>query len=249
MIISKQNLQAVHVTKVDKSVPALDNVHIAKDGSTAGIGGKMVVVVSPVEGEIKDKITNILPEKGKGGLTISADTVRHILKDMPADRQFKGLLEHCNVERLEGNECRITLTDGKRRRNVVGKVYRREFLPYEKVIKTAMETCSTTGGKRIVLNLKRMLLLLSTIEKVAPDTSGDSPVWIEFTDQNYIIIRGINMVTGQRTIGVMTPYEGAEGKWLDPNDWELSFLDKPKILKTKKKIKHKKRKRLTLKRK
>lgn len=238
MILSKQNLQTVNITRVDSAVPALDNVHIAEDGSTIGVGGKMTIAVAPVKEDVKHKIQNIITEAGAGGMTISADTVRHILKDMPADKQFGGLLEHCNIEKINDEECRITLTDGKRKRNIVGKIYRREYVPYRPLFKVAMEVCVNGTSRRIVLNLKRLLLLLQTIEKVAPDTSGDSPVWIEFTDSDYIIVRGINMITGQRAIGVMSSFTGTEGKWLEPDEWERSFVDAPRPV-VKHKIKHK----------
>ena len=244
MIISKANLEAVHTTKVDKNIPAIDNVHVAEDGSTIGIGGKMMLAVSPVKKEVKLKLNNVLQEKGKGGISIGSETVKAVIKSLPADRQFSGLLEHCNVERSKDDDTqvKITMTDGKRQKSIVGRLYTREFLPYKKLMRDAM-TASSMGNEgkslRLVLNLKRLLLLLQTIEKVAPDTSGDNPIWIEFTDKDYIVLRGLNMVTGQRVVGVMSPYEGTEGKWLELDEWEKSFIEdeKPKILKSK--VKHK----------
>ena len=241
MIVSKANLQVVHATKVDKNIPALDNVHIAEDGSTVGVGGKMMLAVSPVQKEVKKKLANVLNESGGGNVSVSSETVRTVMRAIPTDKQFHGLLEHCNVEPLEGGEARVTMTDGKRRRNITGKLYPRDFLPWRKLMREASKVGEQGDSLRLVLNLKRLLLLLQTIEKVAPDTSGDNPVWIEFTDNGYIIIRAVNMINGQRCVGVMSPYEGVEGKWLENGDWERSFLEDPpkKVLKTKK-IKHKK---------
>ena len=252
MIISKQNLLVVHTTKVDSAIPALDNVHIARDGSTIGVGGKMLLAVSPVDEKVKEKLANILPEEGEGDITISSETVRGILKRFgTADKKYDGLLDHCNIEKTSEGDCRVTQTDGKRRDRFTGKVYRREFVPYKKVIQPAMQNVTGKGkteSKKIVLNLKRLLLLLQTVEKIAPDSSGDSPVWIEFTDNDYIVVRGINMVNGQRTIGIMSSYSGVEGKWLEPNDWELSLakdekepVDRVVKHKTKKLLKTKKR--------
>ena len=252
MIVSKANLQVVHTTKVDKAIPAIDNVHIAGDGSTVGVGGKMMLVVSPVSEEIKLKLKNVVAEKGAGGISVSSDTVRSILKSIPPDRQFKGLLEHCNIEPTEGGEALITMSDGKRKKHITGKLYPRGFLPWETMMKDAMQSCEDNGksvkegnnaiggNMRLVLNLKRLTLLLTTIEKVAPDTSGDNPVWIEFTKSNYIVIRGLNMITGQRVVGVMSPYEGAEGKWLELDEWEKTFV------KGNKKVMHKKRPKLKI---
>ena len=56
------------------------------------------------------------------------------------------------------------------------------------------------------------------------------------------------MVTGQRAVAVMSQYEGTEGKWLELDEWEKSFVEKEKVIKHKT-IKHKIKKRLILKRK
>lgn len=241
MIVSKANLQTVHATKVDSNIPALDNVHIAEDGSTVAVGGKMMIVVSPVKQELKNKLVNVVQEKGYGSMSVNADTVRKIIRSIPADRKYSGLLEHCNVERIGSRTCCFTMTDGKREQSIVGKVYPREFLPYRTLVQNAVETSEVGKGMRLVMNLKRLLLLLQTIEKVAPDTSGDSPIWVEFTEKNYIIIRALNMITGQRCIGIMSPYGGTEGKWLNVDDWERSFTEEPVKIKHKKVLKHRKK--------
>lgn len=235
MLISKQGLMVVHTTKADDKLPALNNIHIAKDGSTVGIGGKMMLAVSPISDKVKKKIANVFEECGEipdKGLTVNADSVKDILKNIPADRKYGGLLEHCNIEPVKGDErkCRFTMTDGKERTTKTGKLYTRAYLEYKKLFAEAMKTCTadeetTPGNKRIVLNLKRLRVLLEAIEEVAPDTSGDNPVWVEFTKDNYIIIRAINMSMDQRAIGIMMPFTGVEGKWLQPNEWERSFED------------------------
>lgn len=247
MIVSKSNLQAVMVTKVDSKIPAIDNVHIAEDGSTIGIGGKMMLAIGPVKNEVKKKLGNVLKEQGEGGLTISSETIKEAIKNIPADRKFAGLLEHCNVERIDDTEVVVTMTDGKRNKKIRGRLYTRPFLPYKTLMKNAMETSGQGKSLRLVMNLKRLILLLQAIEKSAPDTSGDNPVWIEFTEQNYVILRSVNMVTGQRCVGIMSPYEGIEGKWLDLDEWEQSFLEDESSKKAERsrpvgtKVKHKKK--------
>lgn len=246
MILSKQNLFAVHCTKADDKIPALNNVHIAKDGSTVGIGGKMFLSVSPISEKVRKKIGNIFEERGtipEKGLTVTADSVKDVLKSIPADRAYGGLLEHCNIEPVKDDErkCRFTMTDGKERTSKTGKLYTRAYLQYKTLFAEAMKTCTATeeatpGNKRIVLNLKRLIVLLDAIAQVAPDSSGDNPVWVEFTKDNYLIIRAINMTMDQRAIGIMMPFTGVEGKWLEPNEWERSFLPSAPV----NNVKHKK---------
>jgi len=206
------------------------------------------LMVSPVLDETKDRLKNVVKEEGADELVISSDTVKTILKDIPNDRQFSGLLEHCNIEKL-GPDCRIRLTDGKRKRSFTGKCYPRSYLPFRKIVGPALASSERESGKRIVINLKRFIQLLSTIDKICPDTTGESPVWIDFTESGQIVLRGVNNINGQRCIGIMSAYQGIEGRWLEPDAWETSMMERPKNLlrKTKKltnikyKRKHKRR--------
>ena len=219
MIVSKQGLRVVEVTKADSKVPVLDNVLIEKDGTCVGSNGKSILMVSPVKPETEDSLNNVLQKTGRAKMVVSADTVKQLLKDLPADKQFGGLLEHCDIER-QGQGCKVRLTDGKRRRSFQGKLYPRDYLPYRKIVEPAL---SSRDGQKVVLNLKRLLALLSSIEKICPDTTGESPVWVEFSD-GQIILRGLNHINGQRCIGIMSTYKGIEGRWLEPDDWEKSYL-------------------------
>jgi len=64
------------------------------------------------------------------------------------------------------------------------------------------------------------LNILLTMEKVCPDTSGESPIYLDFTKDNSIIIKGYSNQTGQRVIAIMTSYKDIEGKWLNADSWE-----------------------------
>ena len=218
MIISKQGLRVVEITTADNKVPVLNNVLIEEDGTCVGSNGKSILMVSPVKQETEDALKNVLNKTEKAQMVVSADTIKQVLKDIPADKQFGGLLEHCDIEKQEG-ECRVRLTDGKRRRSFQGKLYPRKYLPYKKIVQPAL---SSRDGRKVVLNLKRLLALLSTIEKICPDTTGESPVWVEFTNEQ-IIVRGLNNTNGQRVIGIMSTYKGIEGRWLDPDAWEVGL--------------------------
>lgn len=239
MIVSKSGLLVVELTKADNKVPVLDNVHIEKDGTCVGSSGKSVLLVSPVLPETKKSLKNILQESGNDEMTISADTIKTVLKNLPPDKQFGGILEHCNIDK-RGNECKIQTTDGKRRRSIIGKLYNRGYLPFKKMVGLALSSSERKSGKRIVLNLKRLILLLSSIEKICPDTTNESPVWIDFTDDGQIVIRAINNTNGQRCIGIMTSYKGIEGQWLEADDWEQSFIEEKPEIKRKRRFKAKK---------
>lgn len=236
MIVSKNSFQIVELTKSDNKVPVLDNICIEDNGTAVASNGKCILLVSPVKADTKKRLKNILDEHPSDGVIVSSETVKHVLKDLPADRQFGGLLEHCDVERI-GQDCHIRFTDGKRRRSLVGKCYPRQYIPYRDIVGPVLKTSNETNKNvRIVLNLRRLILLLGVIEKICPDTTGESPIWLEFTGDGNVIIRGINNINGQRCIGFMTSYKGIEGRWLVADEWEESYsIHKKKILhKTKK---------------
>lgn len=229
MILSRSNLQVVDITKKDDKVPALDNVHIREDGSTVAIGGRMMMAVSPVTKNIKKQILNLLPESDEDGrtFTVSAKSIQAVLSAVKPDREFKGLREHTNLKSVNKDRCIFEYTDGKRDSSISAKLYKREFLPHVELLQKVFTTCTgekNGGNMRLVVNIKRLLLLLTAIEKAAPDSSGHNPVWIEFTNDGYIIIRAVNMLNGQRVVGVMSPLPGEEGKWLELGPWEKQFL-------------------------
>lgn len=231
MIVSKSNLLAVHATRADSNVPMLDNVMIAADGSSCGTSGRSVIVVSPVKEETLDKLKTILPNNCREDIIVSSDTVKEILKTMGSDRQYGGLLEHCNIEAVARHnagdsgraEVKVTLTDGKRAKTITGARYTRGYVPYQKIVTKAVDSAKKKSV-RVVVNMKRLGHLLETIQKICPDGAGESPLFMEFGDAGEIIIRSINFVNGQRVIGIMSSYQGQEGKWLEYDAWEKQFL-------------------------
>ena len=74
-----------------------------------------------------------------------------------------------------------------------------------------------------------MIDTLQTMEKIC----GDSPAYIEVTEDSVLIVRGINHKTGQRVLSVIA---GVIGEWLPPADFERSFkIGEEKEIKQKKK--------------
>lgn len=220
MILSKSNLQVVHVTKNDR-IPVLNNVHIAEDGSTVGSNGQTVLLVGPVQETTKRSVP--LDEVGVGeSVTISEGTVKDILKNLPRDTQFKGLLEHCNVavDQEDETKVNIQLTDGKRPHIITGKRWEKKYINYLDVFRRVNQT---KHKARVILNLRRLSLLLETIEKACPDSLSTLPLFIEFSEEGDILIRTVNQSNGQRVLGVMSSYKDDGGKWLEPDDWERSI--------------------------
>lgn len=216
MILSKQNLLIVQVAAVDKAIPVLDNIHITQDGTSVASNGKVLVAVSPVIRELKEKIP-LKETKAKHSVTISSETVKEVIKNMPKDLLFHGLLEH--VE-LNVQDNTFLLSDGKRKRNIIARLYQRAFINFQEIFKRAGKSPVST---RFVINRKRLINILQTIDKICPDSSGESPVFIELNEAGNVILKGRNN-KGQRVLSVMSTYKGVEGSWMEDSSWEKKLL-------------------------
>jgi len=222
LIVSKSSLLAVQVTAKDKDIPALDNVRLEPDGTMVGAAGNVVVAVSPVNPKVAAQVP--LEDSGPGAATISAETVRKALKLLTADKTFGGLLEHCDIDVQEDN-AHFTFTDGKRRHTMKGRLYPHKYIPWEVIIEKALTSREST---RVILNRTRLRLLLDTVEKICPDSTGQHPVYIEFTSYGDVVCRARNPITGQRVVATMKNYAFGSAAWLKEDEWEQRLAGKAK---------------------
>lgn len=216
MKLSKGNLLAVEATRIDKNIPALDNVHIEKNGSTAATNGLAVLAVSPIADDMRERVP--LDEREMfSAETVNAETIKEVLKNMPRDTQFHGVLEHCDFA-----NGKFELTDGKRRRTLGAKTYPRDYVDYKSVLRNAR---ARKDGKRCAINIKRLLSVLSTLDKICPDSSKNSAVFMEFTSDNNVFFRIRNVATNQRVVAYMKSYDTAEVPWPELDEWESELFD------------------------
>lgn len=212
MIFSKANLVGVDIAKADKGIPALDNLHLRADGTTVTANGSTVLAISPAnDAKVPLENTRMI-----GAETVSSETVREVLKGMPRDTLFGGTLEHCDY-----SGGRFTLTDGKRHRNISARTYPREYIDYEKIFKR-VGAASTTY--KTAINLRRLVDLLGCIDRMFPDTGKNTAVYLSFTSENDVVVRGVGVDGRQRCLGIIKSYSGAEGTWLTETEWEKQMM-------------------------
>ena len=231
-IFSKQNLKVVEVCKDDKDQDKLNNVHFTKEGATVAANGITVMAVSPVQDEWKE--SSILDEtRMLTDETITAETVKDVLKNIGADTKYKGVLEHTDL-----NQGVFTLSDGKREKKIEAKVYKKEYVRYKDIFQRVF---SNSVSACAAVNLKRLISTLQTLDKICPDTTKNSIVYIDFTksaEGNDMIFRSENVKTKQRAVAVLKAYSGNEGKYLKMNEWECELTGaKKKKMKKLRKIK------------
>jgi hypothetical protein len=234
MILSKANLSIHSIIKSDKTIPSLDTLHIREDGTTIAANGSAIVAVSPVSPEVRKSVP--LDESACiGASTIFADTVAEVLKNMPRDSTFGGILEHCDFKNVGGE---FTITDGKRLRRIAGKLFERDYIDYRAIYQRAHKE---TRKARCALNLKRLRAMLDAIESAVADSSSDSAIFIEFTEADSVIFRAQNSKTAQKILGIMCAYTNAEEAWQKYDEWEESMLsDTQKMQEKKNKIRREK---------
>lgn len=221
MLISRYNLLIHRMTKQDKGIPMLDNVHFEGDGTSIATNGLAVVTVSPVQEKMREQV--ILEDKSDSSdITISSESVKEVLKSLPKDTKYSGILEHCIIENTGSGKAKFRLSDGKRKRSIEIKTYDNEYIGYNKVLQKSYQ--DNENNVKTAVNLSRLLSVLSTISECCPDTSYQTPVFMEYNSDGNIIFRATNQKNGQQIIAVMKSYHGSEGKIPKLSEWERKMF-------------------------
>jgi hypothetical protein len=218
MILSRAALMATEaVAAVDK--PELVYFSL---GCCYAVNRKAAVMVSaPFTGRLQSVP---LKDSGMCACSVRAESLRAVVKHMPKDTLFKGLLEYADIK-VDGSMGYWTMTDGKRTHTTSCAVDRYD----EKLID---ELRSTWGNRWVMgtpapvsaVNLKRLLLLLNAFTLAGCALTGEEPLWIKVSDDGSILFRAQNYQTGQRVIGMTTGYDVDEGKEEVISEWESGVI-------------------------
>jgi len=220
MIISKSSLESVKLASVDKAVPVLNNLCLKSDGTIVAANGKSMIFVSPVSPEIKGKVP-LEEQENMEDVVLSLETVGELMKAVPKDTMFKGVLEHLEVRETgtEG-EVLVKVTDGKRHKDIRCKGFGRRFIDTDRILDEVL------GGRKlgmVAVNLRRFLTVVEVINRVCPDNSGEVPLYLEFYEKA-TILRTLNLKTGQRAVAIVYNYRPDSLVWMEESDWEKAML-------------------------
>lgn len=233
MIISKNSLQAIGVCSPDKGMMnSLSCVCIEPDGSVIASNSKVWCWVSPLSRE-KSKLVPLLGGSVHERILLSADSVDKILKAIPKDTQYKGLLEHCDLEITEPGKpnVKVSITDGKQTHAI--SVFRLtwQFPEYKQLFANAWynDNVKVHNLNHVCLNRKRLNNVCSVVDKVCSYDGQFAPLWWYFIPDGSILMRSVNELTDQRVWFLF----GASDT--DNIDWNLDecklFAQKRKALK------------------
>jgi hypothetical protein len=235
MILSKQNLEIYSVPQTDKGIPVLNNVHVTTDGASLAANSKSFICVSPVNETIQRSLPLDDMDREVGEFSISIGLAKEICNAMPADNTFGGLTEHTAVSRAmdknynDTGELNFDTTDGKRKKSLLGKKFERAYIEYKNFLRKIFSRQPRKA--KLILNRKRLITLLGTIEKLCADKTGHSLVFVEVTQENEIILRSLNPRTGQHVAAYMSSYSQQEEQWIENSEWESKYVDIAKIKK------------------
>ena len=150
-------------------------------------------------------------------MAVSAATARELLKNIPVDRKYGGLLEVFAA----GEDGRVCMSDGKRRREMRVPV-RGGAVDVRAVGRRVREltaAASSSGGGEVgVVSLRALRELLTAVERIAADGTGETPVWVRVTERGEVVARTVVRRTGQRVGLYMRAYTDVEP--LEAVSWE-----------------------------
>lgn len=201
MILSKASLETLRIAVVDSKIPLLGNIHVEASGRCVASNAKVLLAVDPVIPEVRQRLKSILPpsDPATDSVDIPVGTIKEIMKNLPRDNKFGGLLEHVSLS-VDGDDLTFVTSDGKRRRTILGKRFTRGFIKYKTILARAL---GMTPAVRVEINLKRLLGLLNAINAVVGDRVGDMGVTLSVGDDGTLMLRGTSPRMGQSCVGVM----------------------------------------------
>jgi len=223
MIVSKDNLKIVKISKQDNKIPMLDNVYFTNEGATVASNGLAVVAVSPVNEQMKEHV--VVDDKGlQEDIVISSESVKEMIKNLPKDTKYAGVLEHCVLENRDNKKAKFKYYDGRRGKSFDAKVYGNRYADFKEVFKLAYDDSKHGPNVRTAINLSRLLSMVTIFNEVCSDSSHNTAIFLEFTTDGNFIFRCTNHRTKQKIIGVMKAYQGLEGKIPELDTWEKDMF-------------------------
>jgi hypothetical protein len=203
MIISKAALQLVELTTPDKDIPVLDCVCIEPTGIIVAMNKFVIGAVIPLD---EDVVKNIPLQEGKPILRqvlFSSATIRGILKTIPKDRMFKGLLEYCDISPNgdNGGEYIVTVHDGRVASTSIIQAIRVKYPDYRVEFRNAATLQSLQ--RDFTVNRKRFKAFVDVLEKICPYSGDFSPVYLTQNNNGYIIARCTNEMNKQEVVVVL----------------------------------------------
>jgi hypothetical protein len=213
VIVSRRHLL------LEKVVDDNGMLQLNRDGSAIATNKKVFVALEGVSPKIQRGVPLPGKEMGVDSISMTDSTAKEVLKNVPRDKLFHGALEHVDVVSEGVGDFVAETTDGRRTRTIRGKAIERSMEPDPML----QRILGVLEGQRVVcLNRKRLLRLLEVLDKVAEDSTGESPVWMGFGENGDVALRCVDWASGQRALAYMSAYQDEGAEQPPASEWERS---------------------------
>jgi hypothetical protein len=166
-----------------------------------------------------------------GRIVVSAGAVEQVLRAMPRDTQFKGLLEHCDIELPEpgGMDVVVHLNEsGKRRHQIHLKRMNFDYPDYQKVFRDnwAERRQQQCRSEYVCLNRKRLSNIVAVMDRVCNYDGAFAPTWWSGGIGGSVFMRALNELSGQRMVCL---FSGSDTGWLELDVDEAALLHRAPV--------------------
>lgn len=228
MIYTKSSLQVVNIVEPDKEIPAFNTITFLQNGGIVAGNRKVFFYVSPLSPSVQSGVPLECGELDKD-VTFWADSVKNLLRIIPRDTKFKGLLETCDISLHKNGKYYATINDGIN----TNKIELREsfdhlegwhevFMKFTDVNIDMNELYDYNGIFWVSMNRKRFKHMLDILDKVLGYDGNYSPVHLHFTSDYDVMIRCKNELNEQRVCIISTAQE-TDDYPLDENERWLFY--------------------------
>lgn len=201
-----------------------DFVTVDQTGNSFAANDYAWCALSPVPKAVQKSIPLEKAEWETGGIGISHGTCKEMIRALPKDSTFGGLLENTAIRTEGTGEVEFITNDGRRKKSILAKAVSKAKVPF-KWLKSALYAREEPGSVSIALNRKRLMALLAVMDKTCPDPGKAAPLWLTLTESGKLVLRGVNPKTDQRFIASMREFEDTE--WIEDSEWETELLTLP----------------------
>ena len=214
MILSKSAIQAATLVAIEDKP---DIVYFS-EGALYAVNRKAALLLSPLIEEYRHSVP--LTDSGPVSIGVRCSALKAILRLIPADKLFKGLLESTDV-RVKDRAATWTVTDGRRTHETRCAVELYDVALIDNLRKTWNEKWNDSKPSALsALNAKRVMVLLNAIRIAGGFPSGEEPVWWRVCSDGSVLLRAVNLATHQRVLGMCSAYQAEEGQMPPWLEWE-----------------------------
>lgn len=221
MLLSRGNLAVAKVASQNPLDMGINCIHVAKDGTTVGTNGKVMMAVGPVD---ENKIH--FPEvgeryfPGEKGIGLPLDLVDKAVKNLPKDK--RAALQHVAMtDHRDPRKVELTCTDMRHEQRVSGNPKEEPFPDWRATVRHVRGS----GGMKVCVNRDDLIDVLEALREACPNQGGGNPVFLEIHQDGLgMAIRCANRETGQRAVGAINAYK-TDGQWLPCDEWERGVFD------------------------